>query len=75
MVCAEEVLMSNLDAIAKKLKAQAEKEPSAAKPVSTPDTPRAKAKRQEDCPNCKTKSMVKGFCIICGYESKEQANK
>ncbi len=63
--------MSNLDAIAKKLKAQAGQEEKAARPVSTPETRKSRAKRQEDCPNCKTKSVVRGFCIICGYETKE----
>ena len=63
--------MSNLDAIAKKLKEQGKRDSGPPTPVTTPDTPKARAKRQEDCPQCKTRSVVKGFCIICGYETKD----
>ncbi len=61
--------MSNLDAIAKKLKEQ-QKEEKEAVVVFTPETRKQKAKRQEDCQQCGNRSMVKGFCIVCGYEIK-----
>ena len=61
--------MSNLDAIAKKLKEQQDKDTSTI--VSTPETRKQKAKKQENCPQCGNRSIVKGFCIICGYEVKD----
>jgi DNA-directed RNA polymerase subunit M/transcription elongation factor TFIIS len=61
--------MSNLDAIAKKLKEQQKKDQSTT--ISTPETKKQKARRQEDCPQCGNRSILKGFCIICGYEAKE----
>ncbi len=61
--------MSNLDAIAKKLKEQQEKDSPSV--VSTPETRKQKAKKQENCPQCGNRSIVKGFCIVCGYEIKE----
>ncbi len=63
--------MSNLDAIEKKLKEQGKRDSGFSTSVTTPDTPKAKVKRQEDCPKCRTRSIVKGFCIICGYETKD----
>ena len=63
------LVMSNLDAIAKKLQQQAKQEPQ--KPISTPETRRAKEKKQMDCPQCGNHSIMKGFCMVCGYETKE----
>jgi hypothetical protein len=60
--------MSNLDAIAKKLKEQQKKGPSA---ISTPETKKQREKKQEECPQCGNRSIIKGFCIVCGYEAKE----
>ena len=61
--------MSNLDAIAKKLKEQATQEST--KPISTPETRRARENKQMDCPQCKNRSIMKGFCMVCGYETKD----
>ena len=62
--------MSNLDAIAKKLKEQ-QKEEKEVLALSTPETRKQRARKQEDCPQCGNRSIVKGFCIVCGYEVKE----
>jgi len=58
--------MSNLDAIAKKLKEQQKKDPPSV--VATPETPKQRQKKQEECPQCANRSIVRGFCIVCGYE-------
>ena len=59
--------MSNLDAIKKKLQSKS----SEHRPISVPEGVKRK-KREEDCPQCKNKSLVGGFCIVCGYELKNQ---
>lgn len=55
--------MSHLDAIRKKLE-KAGKEVE----VSVPSSGVKKEKKR--CPECGESSMVKGFCMVCGYEEK-----
>lgn len=55
--------MSNLDAIKRKFE-------KAGKEIEI-SVPSSSVKRKDKkCPECGESSMVKGFCMVCGYEEK-----